>query len=155
VSHALVQLVPASYVVFLRGDQVLLQLRQNTGFLDGHWACAAAGHVEAGESASAAAVREASEEMGVRIRPNDLLPLCTLHRSNSGRSPRGERVDFFFRATVWEGSATIMEPDKCADLQWFDLARLPEPMPEHERFVLKHLAAGTLPAIASLGFGES
>ncbi|MET0977876.1 MAG: NUDIX domain-containing protein, partial [Paeniglutamicibacter terrestris] len=58
-SQALVQLVPASYVVFLRGDQVLLQLRQNTGFLDGHWACAAAGHVEAGESASAAAVREA------------------------------------------------------------------------------------------------
>lgn len=154
-SHTLVQLVPASYVVFLRAETVLLQLRQNTGFLDGHWACAAAGHVEAGESASAAALREAREEMGVRILPQDLLPLCTLHRSHGARSPLGHRVDFFFRATAWEGSASIMEPDKCADLQWFDLARLPEPMPEHERFVLEHLAAGTLPAIASLGFGES
>ena len=68
------RLVPAAYVVLLRpsgtGDEVLLQLRQHTGFMDGHWACAAAGHVEEGESAPAAAVREAAEELGVAmIRP--------------------------------------------------------------------------------------
>ena len=49
-------MVPAAYVILRRGDEVLLQLRRNTGFRDGHWACAAAGHVEAGESVLSAAV---------------------------------------------------------------------------------------------------
>ena len=58
--------VPASYVFFLRDDRVLLQLRQNTGFMDDHWAAAAAGHVEQGETAQDAAVREVEEETGIR-----------------------------------------------------------------------------------------
>lgn len=148
----LFQVVPAAYVVFRRDAQVLLQLRQNTGFMDGHWACAAAGHVEAGESVLAAAVREAAEETGVLLDPADLVPLSTLHRTNGGDSPRAQRVDFFFAATVWRGEARIMEPEKCAAMEWFDLDDLPWPMPEHERYVLQNLAAGTLPAIASLGF---
>ncbi|MBV1780616.1 NUDIX domain-containing protein [Paeniglutamicibacter sp. ABSL32-1] len=148
----LFQLVPAAYVVLRRGGQVLLQLRQNTGFMDGHWACAAAGHVEPGESVDAAAVREAAEELGLRLDPRDLLPLSTLHRTNGGDAPRAQRVDFFFAANRWDGEPRIMEPEKCAAIEWFDLDRLPAPMPEHERYVLENLAAGTLPAIASLGF---
>ena len=58
-------MVPASYVFFLRDDHVLLQLRQNTGYMDDHWAAAAAGHVEKGETAYDAARREALEEVGV------------------------------------------------------------------------------------------
>ena len=150
----LFQLVPAAYVVFRRGSQVLLQLRQNTGFMDGHWACAAAGHVEAGESALAAALREASEETGLQVDPLDLLPLSTLHRSSGGQGALAQRVDFFFSATRWKGTARLMEPSKCAAMEWFDLAGLPEPIPEHERYVLENLAAGTLPAIASLGFED-
>ena len=42
--------VPAAYVFLLRdgasGVEVLLQLRRNTGYMDEHWAAAAAGHVE-------------------------------------------------------------------------------------------------------------
>ena len=53
--------VPASYLFLLRDDEVLLQLRQNTGFMDGHWAAAAAGHVERGETAYDAVRREAAE----------------------------------------------------------------------------------------------
>ena len=62
-------LVPASYVYLLRegdaGTEVLLQLRQGTPYMDGHWAAAAAGHVERGETAYDAARREALEELGV------------------------------------------------------------------------------------------
>lgn len=32
------QLVPAAYLIMRRGDRVLLQLRQNTGYMDGYWA---------------------------------------------------------------------------------------------------------------------
>ena len=51
--------VPAAYVFLLRdgvgGPEVLLQLRQGTGYMDNHWAAAAAGHVEKGETAYDAA----------------------------------------------------------------------------------------------------
>lgn len=61
--------VPSSYVFLLResegGTEVLLQWRQNTGYMDHHWAAAAAGHVEKGETASQAAQREATEEIGI------------------------------------------------------------------------------------------
>ena len=72
-------LVPAAYVYLLRpapdsprdrdgaasaSTQVLLQLRRNTGYMDGFWVAGAAGHVEPGETARHAAVREAREELG-------------------------------------------------------------------------------------------
>lgn len=63
--------VPAAYVFLVRPDptsrgrEVLLQLRRGTGFMDGHWAAAVAGHVERGETVFAAACREAAEEIGV------------------------------------------------------------------------------------------
>ena len=62
--HGRFVVVPASYVFLLRdgvtGAEVLLQLRQNTGYMDDHWAAAAAGHVEQGETAYDAARREAA-----------------------------------------------------------------------------------------------
>ena len=48
-SHGRFVVVPAAYVFLLRArarHRVLLQLRQNTGYMDDHWAAAAAGHVE-------------------------------------------------------------------------------------------------------------
>ena len=70
--------VPAAYVFLLRqgetGSEVLLQLRRGTGYMDGHWAAAAAGHVERGETAYDAAHREAREEIGVGDLGLDFLP---------------------------------------------------------------------------------
>lgn len=79
------QLVPASYVALTRpghsGREVLLLRRSNTGFMDGYWALVA-GHVEPGESAVSAAVREAREEVGIAVVEADLTPLCTVHRTD-------------------------------------------------------------------------
>lgn len=50
-------LVPAAYVILRRDEHVLLQLRMNTGYMDGYWATAAAGHVEAGESGNWSSTR--------------------------------------------------------------------------------------------------
>src|SRR5215210_5274502 len=90
--------VPASYVFLLRDDHVLLQLRQNTGFMDDHWAAAAAGHVERGETAYDAARREALEEIGV----TDLeLTFVTAMQRTQGGEPIDERIDFFFTCRSW------------------------------------------------------
>ncbi len=149
-------MVPAAYVFLFRavgrGDEVLLQLRQGTGYRDGHWAAAAAGHVEADESVHAAACREAAEEVGVRIEPADLEPLTTMHRTHGNHEPIDERVDFFFGCRRWSGEPRLMEAAKAADLRWFALDALPEPVVPHERYVLDALRTATLPTITTHGF---
>lgn len=146
------RVVPAAYV-FLRSSRgVLLQLRSNTGYMDGHWAAAAAGHVESGESVLAAATREAREELGIEIAPADLVPLCAMHRTNGSSRPVDERVDFFFESRRWSGEPSLQEADKAADLRWFSLDALPEPVVPHERFVLARLSSGELPPVVTFGF---
>ena len=159
------QLVPAAYVYLLRDDdgapaspptgatRVLLQLRQNTGYMDGHWAAAAAGHVEQGESVTEAAVREAAEELGVAVAVVDLSPLTAMHRTDGTDAPIEQRVDWMFTCRRWEGEPAIGEPRKVAGLEWFRLDELPM-MPPHERYALEGLFAGTLGAISSFGFRQ-
>lgn len=145
--------VPASYVYLLRpgehGDEVLLQLRRGTDYMDGHWAAAAAGHVEQGETAYDAAHREAREELGIE---GAALEFAFTMQRTAGGEPIDERVDFFFTARRWEGEPRIVEPDKCGALQWFPLDALPEPLVPHERHALR--ALGTVATYLTFGFDE-
>jgi 8-oxo-dGTP pyrophosphatase MutT (NUDIX family) len=149
-------LVPASYVLLRRteggAEQVLLQLRRGTGYMDEHWAVSAAGHVEAGEDAVAAAVREAGEELGVVLDRVDLVPLCAVHRTAGTSEPGDERVDFFFECRRWRGDPRRREVDKAAELRWFDLAALPDPVVPHELRVVEGLRRGDLPPLLTHGF---
>ncbi len=146
------RVVPAAYVVFLRDDQILLQLRRGTGYMDGYWATAAAGHVEADESVFAAAVREAREELGVQIDESDLEPLCGMHRTARNHLAIDERVDWFFACRRWSGEPTLVESDKAADLRWFSIDALPDPVVPHEKYVFDHLRDGTLAPVVAFGF---
>jgi 8-oxo-dGTP diphosphatase len=152
------QVVPAAYVLLRRSadgvEQVLLQLREGTGYMDGHWAAAAAGHVEAGESVLEAAVREAAEELGIGIDPADLVPLCAMHRTVAPHGPIDERVDFFFECRSWGGQPRLQESEKSVDLRWFDLGALPEPVVPHELQVMTALRDGSLQPIVTNGFGD-
>ena len=150
--------MPAAYVVFLRegpnGAEVLLHLRQGTGYMDGHWATIA-GHVEAGESVLAAAVREASEEVGMEIAEADLVPLTVLQRTQNNDDPIEERVDFIFTCRLWIGEPRRAELDKSAALGWFPLSDLPSPVVPHELLVLERLASGQpVPLVIPYGFGR-
>ena len=143
------QLVPASYVFLLRpgpdGAEVLLHLRQATGYLDGHWATLA-GHVESGETAREAAVREVFEESGVHV--DDLEPLTAVHRVQPGGPPVEQRVDFFWRCTSWTGEPAVQEPAKNGGFAWYPLVALPEPLVPQEAAVLHLLRDGApVPAI--------
>ena len=135
--------VPASYVYLLReadgATEVLLQLRQGTPYMDGHWAAAAAGHVERGETAYDAARREAREEIGVDVA--DLTFVTSMQRTK-GADPIDERIDFFFTCRSWTGEPRIVEPAKCAAMEWFALDALPDPVVPHERFVLERVGTG-------------
>ncbi len=150
-------MVPAAYVLFRRRadgvEQLLLQLRRGTGYMDDHWAAAAAGHVEAGESVLDAAAREAAEELGVVLEPADLVPLCAMHRTVAPHGPIDERVDFFFECRRWTRRPATQEADKSADLRWFDIHHLPDPVVPHELQVIESLRDGTLQPVITHGFG--
>ena len=147
------QVVPAAYVYLRRGDEVLLQLRRNTGYMDGHWAAAAAGHVEPGESVESAAVREVREELGIDVVEGDLVPLVALHRTDGSLAPIEQRVDFMFSATHWEGVPRALESVKNERIEWFPLSDLPL-MPPHERFVLERWSQGVLRGIENFGWRD-
>jgi 8-oxo-dGTP diphosphatase len=154
VSHDRFVVVPASYVFLLRPgagdvDEVLLQRRGDVPYMSGHWAAAAAGHVERGETAYAAAEREALEELGI-TRP-ELEFVTTMQRTRGGEAI-DERVDFFFTCRSWQGEPRIMETGKATDLGWFALDALPEPLVPHEATVLELVASGTAAGYTSYGF---
>ena len=150
--------VPAAYLLLLRGQgadlEVLLQLRgPGTTYKPGHWATAAAGHVELGETVFAAAAREAQEELGIGVDPGDVAPLCAMQRTLPGVSdPVEQRVDFFLTTRTWTGEPQVREPEKCSALGWHRPSALPEPMVPHERDLLGLLAAGGVPPIVTFGF---
>lgn len=154
-THGRFVVVPAAYVFLLRGSgpgtEVLLQFRQNTGYMDDHWAAAAAGHVEQGETAYDAARREALEEIGVT--DLDLAFVTSMQRTRGGE-PIDERIDFFFTARSWSGAPRIVEPAKAAALEWFPLAALPDPVVPHERAVLDGVRSGTATAYSTFGFNS-
>ncbi|WP_239455488.1 NUDIX hydrolase [Nocardioides gilvus] len=134
--------VPASYVYLVRdgvdGLEVFLQQRGSVPYMSGHWAAGAAGHVERGEDAFAAARRELREELDIEA---DLQFEFTMQRTQHTVAIE-ERVDFFFTARSWTGEPRIVESTKCSALGWFPLAALPEPLVPHEAHALAHLGGG-------------
>ncbi|MFG1791322.1 NUDIX domain-containing protein [Nocardia sp. NPDC049149] len=125
------------HLALRRGDTVLYGQRQNTGFEDGEWHLPS-GHLEADESVVTALIREADEEIGVTIKPDDVQFSDIMHNSSSGG-----RVAFFFTVTEWQGEPTNREPEKCSGLEWFALDALPDHMIGYCRVAMKHVADGT------------
>ena len=118
------KIVPASYLVLFKENKILLLKRFNTGYEDGNYSMIA-GHVNAGETFIQCIIREAREEAGVELKPEDLKMVHIIHR-NSGTEENNERVDVFFVAEKWDGEIGNKEPQKCDDLSWFELDNIPE-----------------------------
>jgi len=130
----------AVYLVLLDGQRVLLLRRASTGFEDGNYSLIA-GHVEVGESATAAMIREAREEAGITLTLDDLAYVHTQHR----RSAAGRiYFDLYFSVRHWVGEPTNIEPSKCDDMRWFDWTGLPDNLTPFVRLVLaEHLPRGS------------
>lgn len=134
------KLIPAVYLILRKGDEVLLLQRANTGYQDGKYSLVS-GHLDGDELASYGLAREAKEEAGVTVQPQDLVLVHTVHRLSRNENNQ-ERMDLFFEATTWEGEVTNMEPHKCGDLRWFDINHLPDQMIPLVRQVLESVARG-------------
>ena len=126
----------AVHLFFIEDVKILLLRRYNTGYEDGNYSVVA-GHLNGGEKVTAAAVREAREEVGIVIREKDIEIVQVMHRLSDD-----ERIDFFVTVSAWEGEINNNEPDKCDHLAWFSLDELPENTVPYVRQAIRNYQNG-------------
>ncbi|QKG19836.1 NUDIX domain-containing protein [Actinomadura verrucosospora] len=122
----------APHVLLRRRDGRVLMLRRfQTGYADG-LLCPPAGRIEPGEDVLAAAIREAGEEAGVRLRREDARFVHVMHRTSPTLpGPCHAVSDYWFRFDRWEGEPRAAEPDKASEALWIDPARPPDDVIDH------------------------
>ena len=120
------------------GTKILMHRRENTGYQDGKWDIAASGHVDEGETASQAVVRECKEEIGVDVNAADVEFIHLSHRLGKERT----YYDIYFLVRRYEGEPRIMEALKCSGLAWFALDALPGEMIPCRRDVIEAWRCG-------------
>lgn len=114
------QLSASVFVALVKGFDVCMLKRHGTGWMDGSFSIPAGG-LDAGETIAAAAIREANEEVGVRIFPENLKYVHTLHSRTAGTAWLGH----FFQATIWQGTPELRGTEKHSNLQWHSINTLP------------------------------
>ena len=123
------------HLLFLRGDEILIARRRNTGYRDGEYSVPA-GHLDGGETVVSAGIREAREEVGLDLNASDLEFAGVMHRLEDD-----ERVDFFLLVRAWSGEPVNNEPEKCDDLRWVNVAALPpNTVPYVRRAIANHFS---------------
>lgn len=127
----------ASYVLLRDGNKLAFVLRENTGWMDGYYGLPS-GKVEWSEPFSSGAIREALEEVGVTIEPQNLHHAITIHR----HSEDTDWVDIYFEVDTWEGKVVNAEPHMHSELAWLDLNDLPENIIPAVRYALEQIKLG-------------
>src|SRR5690606_12501956 len=127
-----------------QGPEVLLSRRAGTVYAAGHWHFPS-GHVDGPfEDVVTALVREAYEETGLVVDPDDARVAVTVHH----RAPAGgARVGFFFEVRRWSGTPDVREPKVCDAMDWFPFDALPQPMVAYCRAGLDAYRAGVPMAV--------
>ena len=125
----------AVYLILIEDDKILLQRRFNTGYKDGNYSLPA-GHLDDNESITDALLREVKEEIDLDLEVEDVELVHVLHRKEDEI-----RIDLFFTTKKYQGLPRNAEPDKCDDLQWFSLDKLPKnTLPYIKKAIKNHLS---------------
>ena len=123
----------AVYPLFIKRNKILLYKRVNTGWEDGKYGVPG-GHLEANETALDAACREAKEETGLEIKPNDLRFLHACQRKSNH-----DYLDLFFEVSFWNGEPRLTEENKSDDIVWADVDKLPGNTLEYVKALVKNI----------------
>jgi 8-oxo-dGTP pyrophosphatase MutT (NUDIX family) len=127
----------AAFLVLEKDGRILLHQRANSGYQDGKWGLVS-GHMEGAETARHCAAREAKEEAGIDIDPDDLEVVHIMHRYR----PEREYIDIYVLTDKWLGKAENREPENCGALDWFDMDKLPENMVPSVKSALESILQG-------------
>ena len=92
------------------------------------------GSVEFGETLAEALRREMREEYGIGIAVGELLDVV----DHILPEEKQHWVSPSFLCTITAGEPIIQEPEKCAEIGWFDLEQLPANLTQVTRENLRH-----------------
>jgi len=106
--------------IIIEDGKVLLMLRRGTETFDDIWSNPG-GTIEDGEDAETAMIRELRAELGIKVSIVRRLKDYYHHKEDT-------HVGTFsgFLVEIVEGTPTLQEPDKAAELRYFPLDALPE-----------------------------
>lgn len=104
--------------------QVLLALREGTGYADGQWNLPS-GKLEFGEDALSGLVREAREEISVQLDPAEPRMVTTVHHRNTAGLARVGLAFAVAYDPARHGEPVNAEPHKCTKIEWFPVDMLP------------------------------
>ncbi len=113
--------VPTVNLMIIKDDQLLMSRRANTGWMDGSLVIPG-GHVEENETPTYAVIREAKEELGIKIEPEDLKFVCVAVRHQMPE----EHIAFEYKIDGSKLDIKNMEPEKCSELVWVSINHLPQ-----------------------------
>lgn len=111
---------------------ILLMKRQNTGSDDGCFELPG-GHLEADEDLFDAMIREAEEELCIKLKRKDLKIIHLLHHYH------GERLNFIFETDGEKLNPKIGEPRKCSELRWVKISKLPKETTSKVKQMIKNI----------------
>lgn len=122
----------------LGGTEYLLQKRaDNKDSYPGCYDASATGHIDSGEDAISAAIRELFEEIGIRARPSELVLLCR-RRVNEDNVFHGERFlnseikwIFLLNKPINERSI-VFDPNEVSEVKWISEAELSEALNKND-----------------------
>lgn len=112
--------VRVGVAVFIVKDGMFILGKRSGSHGSGSWGLPG-GHLEFGETWQDCVIRETREEIGLEIKnisflqiTNDIFPDDLKHY-----------ITIFMRADWAHGEASILEPEKCQELDWFTYDTLP------------------------------
>jgi len=119
-----------THLILKKDDKILLTRRSPTNKIWAtHWHCVT-GSIEAGESPKEAIIREAQEEVGLKIEDVSLeTTVFLIEKDYFDPVKKFYALELFFVSHLDDKQEPInLEPLKQDSLGWFDPYKLPEPM---------------------------
>lgn len=113
--------------IFNSNGQILLQRRHaKSGWGADKWDLSAGGHIQSGETPQQGAVREAYEELGLKLTEDQLIFVNKVKTEREGFNSLSHKT------TAWnylvkvdlDISALKLQDDETAEVKWFDPVRL-------------------------------
>lgn len=122
------------HLIIEKNGKILMNKRRNTGYWDGYYALMG-GHIDSGESITQTAVREAYEELGIRILEKD-LKIVNVVNKHEGKE---ESLVFALKVKKWKGVPENKEPTQSYGIEWFSMNKLPRKTIPYVKHVIKNI----------------
>jgi 8-oxo-dGTP pyrophosphatase MutT (NUDIX family) len=124
----------AVYVILEKEEKIFFIRRANTGWADGMLTIPS-GHVDKGDKIIHTAIKETREEAGVLIDEKDLEFVHVDYITD-------EYVNFYFKATKWEGEPHLGEPHLTSEFVWLDSKLVEDDMVPQVKNLLEKVQNG-------------